>query len=928
MVEFRLLGGFEVLAGGRHVDVGHARQRDVLVVLLLEAGRTVPLERLADRVWGEQLPRNPKDALYSYLSRLRTALSGLVTIRRQDGGYRLDADPLTVDVHRFARLVERAKAAEEDVAALALYDEALALWRGRPLDELESPWLTAVREDLERQRRMARLGRNDVRLRCARQADVLAELDPEYLLDERAAGQLVEALWLDGRPADALREYERIRLRLAEELGADPGPHLRELHQRILTADVGGPVPRQLPPAPAAFAGRTAELAELDVLASAGTVVIAAAGGFGKTWLALRWAAANASRFPDGQLYVNLRGFDPAGEPVPSSTAVREFLGALGITPGAVPAGLDAQAALYRSLTADRRMLIVLDNARDTEQVVPLLPGGASCTVLITSRNRLGGLLATHGARSLALPTLPDAEAREVLERRLGPARLRAEPEAVAEILAHCGGLSLALAIVAARAAAEPAFALADLVIELREARLDALDAGELPASLRAVFSASYRALDAEAARAFRLLGLVPGSDVGRAAAVAMLGDGSLLRVLTTANLLMESPPGRFRMHDLVRLYAAEQAGPDESEAALARLFDHYLHWAGAAMNHFSPNEPYRRPPVAPSPGFAVREEAWAWLDVELPGLLAMGCHAVVNGKSDVVVRLAGTIARYLEVRAHYQDWLSLERQALACATPGELVHATAEQQIGWVLKQLGDLTTAREHLERALSSALTLGADLLESMCRSGLGALDEMQGRMPESRREFELSLAAARRTGYALLEGIALCNLGDFYYQAGDYEESVRYLELSGQIALDLPDGGLGGFVLSALGRAYAALGRPDVALGHHRRALEMSANGQNTNLEVVVLNDFGEVASGEEAIGLHQQALVLGRRIGQRYEVARAHYGLGRGFLGEGKENEAKTHLEAALAVYGELDAHEVDEVRVLLGDLGLRETLEG
>ena len=920
MVEFRLLGGFEVLAEGRHVDIGHARQRDVLVVLLLEAGRTVPIERLADRVWGEQLPRNPKDALYSYLSRLRTALSGLVTIRRQDGGYRLDADPLTVDVHRFARLVERAKAAE-DVDALALYDDALALWRGRPLDELESPWLTAVREDLNRQRRAALLGRNEVRLRCGRHADVLTELDPEDLLDERVAAQFLEALWLDGRSADALREYERIRVRLAEELGADPGPHLRELHQRLLTADAGGPVPRQLPPSPAAFAGRAAELSELDALASAGTVVIAAAGGFGKTWLALRWAAANTARFPDGQLYVNLRGFDPVGEPVPASAAVREFLGALGVTPGAVPAGLDAQAALYRSLTADRRMLIVLDNARDTGQIVPLLPGGASCTVLVTSRNRLGGLLATHGARSLALPTLPDAEARELLERRLGAARLQAEPEAVTEIVAHCGGLSLALGIVAARAAAEPGFALADLVAELREARLDALDAGELPASLRAVFSASYRALDADAARAFRLLGLVPGPDVGRAAAVAMLGDGSLLRVLTTANLLSESPPGRFRMHDLVRLYAAEQAGPDESEAALTRLFEHYLHWAGAAMNHFSPNEPYRRPPVASSPAFAEYEQARAWLDTELPGLLAMGCHAVINGMADVVVRLAGTIGRYLEVRALYHDWLATERAAMACTASGSLEHATAEQQVAGAFLRLGGFAAARDHYERALSRALAHDADLLESMCRSGLGSLDEMQGRMRESRHEFELALAAARRTGYALLEGIALCNLGDHCYLAGEWEESVRHLEHSGQIAIDLGDGGLGGFVLSALGRAYAALGMSDVATGHLRRALEMAGNGQNPNLEVAALNDFGEVSSGAEAIGLYERALVLARRIGHRYEAARAHYGLGRGFLGEGKENEARSHLEAALAGYRELGAYEVDEVRVLLSDLG-------
>ncbi len=919
MVEFRLLGGVEVLAGGRHVDVGHARQRDVLVVLLLEAGRTVPLERLADRVWGEQLPRSPKDALYSYLSRLRTALSGLAEIRRQDSGYRLDVDPLTVDIHRFARLVEQAEAAE-DVDALALYDEALALWRGQPLEELESPWLTTVRADLERQRRAALLGRNDVRLRCGRHADVLAELTGDEL-DERAAAQLVEALWLDGRPADALREYERVRVRLADELGADPGPQLRELHQRILTADSGAPVPRHLPPSPAAFAGRAAELSELDAQASAGIVVIAAAGGFGKTWLALRWAAANSARFPDGQLYVNLRGFDPAGEPVPPSAAVRELLGALGVPPGAVPAGLDAQAALYRSLTADRRMLIVLDNARDTEQVVPLLPGGASCLALVTSRNRLGGLLTTYGARSLALRTLPDAEARELLERRLGVARLRAEPEAVAEILAHCGGLSLALGIVAARAAAEPEFALADLVAELRETRLDALDAGELPASLRAVFSASYRALNAEAARAFRLLGVVPGPDIGRAAAVAMLGDGTLLRVLTTANLLAESPPGRFRMHDLVRLYAAELAGASESEAALERLSEHYLHWAGAAMNHFSPNEPYRRPPVAPSPTFEGWEPARVWLDTELTDLLALGKYAAAHGQRDVVVRLAQTLARYLEVAAQYPAWLTTQRAVLACTRPDELAYAIAEQQVAGALLRLGEFAEARGYYERALSSALVHGSALLESMSRSGIGSLHEMQGRMRESREEFELALEAARRTGYTFLEGIALCNLGDHFYLAGEYEEAIRCLELSGQIALDLSDGGLGGFVLSALGRAYAAVGRSDLAADHLRRALEMAGNGKNPNLEVMALNDFGEVAAGDEATGLHERALVLARRTGHRYELARAHHGLGRVFLNEGKKSEARFHLEAALVEYRELEAHEVAEVRSLLDGFG-------
>ncbi|MFB9684935.1 AfsR/SARP family transcriptional regulator [Amycolatopsis plumensis] len=922
MVDLRVLGPVEVLAGGTRLDIGHARQRDVLAVLLLDVGRAVPVARLVDRVWGERPPRQPRNSLYAYVSRLRTLLGALdgVTIERERDGYVLVADPQTVDVHRFESLLQQAKKTTDDHTALALYDEALALWRGTPLSELDSPWVAEVRAALERKRETAVLDRDDLRLRTGAHAAVLAEPAPDA--GERAAAQRIEALFLDGRPADALREYEEVRSRLADELGADPGPRLRGLHERILTG--GGPEPRQLPAAAPSFSGRAAELAALDrLLAPDGAVaVISGAGGLGKTWLAVRWATDHASRFPDGQLYVDLHGFDPAHEPVPAERAVRGFLGALGVAPASLPPEPDGQAALYRSLTARRRLLIVLDNAQDTRHVTPLLPGGSSCSVLVTSRHELGGLLTTHGARALPLRTLDEGQARELLAHRLGAARLAAEPEAVQDILARCGGMALALAIVAARVAAHPDRRLAALAAELRESRLDALDTGELTASLRAVFDASYRALPPAAATAFRLLGLVPTEDIGRAAATALLGDARAVRVLCAARLLEEHQPGRFRMHDLVKLYAAELVAADDPATRLAastRLFDHYLSWASAAMDRFSPHEPYVRPRVdGPRPDFAEVQSDRAWLDAERASMLALATSAP-EALADHVVRLAATLWRYLYVAAHHNEALTLHTTALALATPGTKEWGFAQHAVGMTLIFLGRFDAAAAHLEQALPLALRLRNDLLESMTRNSIATIEDIRGRRPEARRQYDAALAAARRTGYALLEGIALCNMGEHHRWCGNHQEAAKYLHQSGRIAEDLGSAGLGGPVLAALGSAYAGLGRPEDADAYFRRALEYAREGGNTNLEVTALNDFAATKSGSEAIPLYEKALALARRAGHLREQAFAQHGLGVAHRAAGNDAEAVAHLEAALVAYTELGAPEAEEVRALLAE---------
>ncbi|MER6914781.1 BTAD domain-containing putative transcriptional regulator [Streptomyces sp. NPDC000594] len=753
------------------MDLGPARQRTVLAALLMDVDRVVPVEGLAERVWGARPPRRVAAAVHTYLSRLRRVLerppqdaagvaggpgeSGgagvpggpggagacLPAIVRRPGGYTVLAGPGTVDVHLFHDLVARARAAADGEGALGLYDRALALWRGEPFAGVDTPWFNAVRASLTEQRHACRLDRNDLALRLGCHSALLPELGAchdEHPWDERLAAQFMIALCRNGRTADALRCFERVRCALAEELGSDPGPELRRLHQRVLAGDpalgpagrpgaVGagagsgsggsfagagsllvpgsfagaagsftapdglraGAVPHQLPSATRCFTGRTAELALLDQALGpvqedcardrarddhlrdgaaggapgAGAVcVISGGAGVGKTSLALHWAYRNAGRFPDGQLYVDLRGFARSGGPLEPASALRLLLCGLGVDPRVVPDGREGLAGLYRSLVADRRVLIVLDDAADAEQVAALLPGsaGAGAAVLVTSRRRLTGLAVTQGASTVPLSTLSGADSRELLGHRLGAARLVAEPEATATVLEHCAGLPLALGVVAARAAARPGFPLAALAEELRDGagRLTALGTGDPSADVRTALRLSYRALSGPAAGAFRLLSAVPGPDIGLGAAGSLLGcsPGSaraLLRELEAVHLVEQHWPGRYRVNGLVRLYSAELREAEPFERALRRVLDHYLHTAWAADRLL---DPYRYPPVwlgPPLPGVtpqrpADRRAAGAWFRAERACLPAARRVAERRGWDAVVWQLALVLDGFL----------------------------------------------------------------------------------------------------------------------------------------------------------------------------------------------------------------------------------------------------------------------------------------
>ncbi|WP_277743518.1 AfsR/SARP family transcriptional regulator [Streptomyces sp. LX-29] len=702
-MEFHVLGPLRVSGGGGTLALGGPRQRAVLAALILRANETVTPHYLAKAVWDTE-PASPRTNLRTYVSGLRKSFGEAEAgrlVTRADG-YLLRTDQAELDFQQFNRLAadgEEALRQGEPERAAELLRRALDLWRGEPLEGLATgPLLRAESERLAERHLVAVAQHARALIRLQRHTAVISDLTAlvrQHPLREELLGLLMLALYRGGRIPEALQAFQDGRRELIDRLGTEPGAELQQLHQRLLTATtasgvpepgIGSPaehrpaprrahpaVPRQLPLTPRLFTGRCGESAVLTQgLAALGDAVvisvIAGSGGIGKTWLALHWAHRHTDRFPDGQLYVDLRGFDSDAEPTSPESALRGFLDALGVEPDAVPAGLEAQAALYRSLTAGKRMLVLLDSARDTEQVLPLLPGGSSCMVLITSRHQLGGLVTTHGALPLVLDPLGEAEAHALLARHLGQERLYAEPGTAGELLSHCGGSPLALGIVAARAAAHPARPLTGLARELRNhaTRLDALDAGEARASIRTVLAGSLRSLKPETAWLFTLLGLVPGPDISLSAAAGLFGLPTtrarlFLRELEDVHLIRQYHPGRYTLHNLVRLYAAERADDQpawECAAALRRLLDFYAQTASTGARLLDPRHSRAtvpRPaaggePTAPDSA----SEALAWFHTERRCLLAAQ-HTAVERGWDIVAR---QLAWAMDVlRSRGQTW-------------------------------------------------------------------------------------------------------------------------------------------------------------------------------------------------------------------------------------------------------------------------------
>lgn len=617
-------------------------------------------------------------------------------------------------------------------------------------------------------------------------------------------------------------------------------------------AEQGIPVPRQLPAAPFVCVGRQRELellaGAMDEAAEQGTPVVVSAlagtGGIGKTWLALYWAHRNVDRFPDGQLFVDLRGRDATGEPMSLNTAVRGFIDAFGIPADRIPVDLGAQLGLYRSLVAGRRMLILLDNARDAAHAAPLLPGSPSCVVVVTSRDRLAGLVRSHGARSITLDVLSDDEARELLSTLIGAHRVEAEPRAAQDLITCCAGLPLALSIAASRATAHPSFPLAALVEELAHTRLGALDDGDGAVSLSAVLSWSYQALSEQEAMVFRMLGLAGGADVSLAAVASMarlpaLETARVLRALERVSLVHEHMPGRYRMHDLVQLYAEDVARQDES-GALSRLVDFYLHTAYRGDRLLDPDsqEVELKLPRCEPLAFASQAEAVEWFDIEHQNILA--AQQVAEGEA--VWQLAWVLHAYHWWRGHLHDDLKAWRHAEPAANDlwsKVLVH----QMLGFSYSRLRRYDEAFDQLDRALAVVDRLGDPSRQAAVHHAAARAAGEQGNAERALHHAVEALQLYRLAGAPLREAWALIMIATFAGKLGDQELAVSSAEKALSLFHEREYAPGKAAALNALGTLLGSVGDHACAMAYHESALTIRRELGNSYAEADTLAQLG-------------------------------------------------------------------------------------
>jgi DNA-binding SARP family transcriptional activator/tetratricopeptide (TPR) repeat protein len=907
-----LLGEVELSAGPARVDLGPAKQRGVLAALAMTPGRTVSVATLVDRVWGERPPRST-NAIAPYAARLRRLLpDGVAALRFTAGGYRLECARDIVDLHRARRIAgaaRRARAAGDDEAAAALFGAALDGWSAEPLAGLSGEWAARTRAALVAERLDLYAERAGSQLACARYAEVVDELRPvlaERPAAEGVAAALIRALACSGRTAAALTAYAEVRAAVAAELGSEPSPGLRELHVRILRGQLPDPPaaaalprPSTLPPETAGFIAREDELDRLDLLLAGDTAVprIAAvwgAAGIGKTALAVRWAHRAAPAFPDGVLYADLRGFDAAGTATAVGDVLRDLLEALGVGADRIPSTVDARTGLYRSTVAGRRVLVVLDNARDADQARPLLPGSVTCATLVTSRADLTGLVAREGARPLVLDLLGPDDAYRLLSARLGAGRLAAEPAAVRRITAACGGLPLALAVVAARAAVHPAAPLAAvseaLDRTLREERpLDAFAGTDPAADVRAVLSWSYRQLG-PAATLFRRIGLAPGG-LTAAAAASLLGEtpeGTRRRLaeLLAAGLLGEPVPGRYALHDLLHAYAAELAtgadAPEERRAAQQRLLDHYVHTSIAATRVV---RPYRTVMSAPPPRAGVttapvedKQQALDWFRAERPALLAVLRRAAAAGDDTESWRLADGLIAYLDLTGTWREVREAATLGRRAAERAGDLYGQGRMHMAFAVgaDRHGDNEVAKEAYLAALEVFRRLGDATAMGDAHNNLARVLSREDRNTDAVRHVHEALELYRAVGDDHRHARSLSGLAWYEVMLGDVAAALRHCEeaLSALRAVDDTDGIAA--TLDTVATAHQRLGDHAAARTAYRQALDLHQHDGDRYNEAVVLAHLGDNAdaagSAEEAREYWTAALQIFEQMGNPDAVA--------------------------------------------------------
>jgi DNA-binding SARP family transcriptional activator len=994
-MRFRMLGSLRVRTGATWVPVAAEQQRLVLAVLLVDAGRAVSTDRLVDAVWGVQPPRRAVNTMQAYVMRLRRLLGDDAVVTR-GRGYELVAGRDDIDAMVFERLVAAGRRDLEQgrpEAGVPRLARALALWRGPVFADVPASAALAGRAaQLEQVRLAAEEDHLAALIQLGRFAETIEELQrlvDEQPLRERRWALLMQALDGCGRRGEALEAFQRARRALHDALGLEPGPQLRELQRAILAADVHdtgagqrptvgthvaagthvatGPAAAQLPGDVVAFTGRERQLARLDAMSnraggeSATAVVISAiagTAGVGKTALAVRWAHRARDRFPDGQLYINLRGYADA-PPVRPIEALARFLRALGVPADQVPADVDEASGLYRSLLAGRRMLVLLDNARDAEQARPLLPGSSGCLALVTSRDRLNGLVALDGAMAFSLDVLSETEARTLLVRVLGRRRVDAESAAATELVRLCGNLPLALRIAAADLSTRPHASIAEYAARLSQDRLDTLKVdGDPQAGVRAAFDLSYATLADGPRRLLRLLGLVPGPDVTAPAAAALAGTAPELASrwlarLVDAHLVAQESLGRYALHDLLRCYALERAeaeeDPAERQAAVERLYGYYLDHTYAAADLLHPE--FLRLPytAATTVGIGDLSAATAWIEAERVNLIGAVRHTAVHGPRRTAWLLADALRSCLAARMDTQDWEEVAEAGLAAAEADDDQHGITAAQIslarlhsvrgrfddaiasyqraaehakraGWLhaeahaqgaiggeYQMLGKLHLAATHLSQSLVMQQELraaaifrgqGATTAEARANGALGIAYHTLGRLDDATASITAALSVLRDAGDRYYLSVLQSALAEVYRDRGNHADALDLAVAAVALADDIADPWQRCSALLALASVHHHRGEHGPAVTGYAQALALAREVGDEFLEADILvrlaGTHHSAGRHDAAIDLSQQALAIARQ---------GSYPL----LG----GQALTVLAAAHLARGQLDAA-VDE----------------
>ncbi len=1025
-MRFRVLGPVELRRDGNPVTVVGEKQRTLLAMLVINAGKTVSHDQLLTALWGADHPASARKRLHNYVWSLRRLLNDSDALLRMPTGYRLRISPGESDLEVFLTTTSQGRgllAAGDLFQAAQRFHHALALWRGPALSGTGTEVRASEGMALDEQRLAVLVERISADLALGRHNELVGELRrlvADHPLHEPLHAHLMLALYRTGRHSETLTVFRDLRRVLTTELGTEPGPDLQRLHQRILANDpdlhppppattsktttsgtvtsevttseavtskpatsevaasevatskaaasevtasevtasevvaleveraapplgagsavpadgssspADGPFPAsevaglcQLPRTIGDFTSRDVEIERLvrgaveEVDSAVVIEAIDGMAGVGKTALAVHVAHRLAGRFPDGQLFVDLHGHTPGREPVPPLEALRALLRATGTAREKIPDDVEEAAALWRSVAACRRMLIVLDNAATAGQVRPLLLGRPGSHIVITSRRRLADL---DDVTVLSLDVLSRAEAVALLTQIIGAERAHPERRALDEVADLCGYLPLALRIAAARLLHRPAWTVRDLATRLgdQRRRLRELRAGDR--DVAAALTVSYHQLTALQQRMFRLLGLVPGDDVDAHAAAALTGSSlseaeGTLEELLDAHLLQQHTAGRYGFHDLLRDYAQQTCQADEPDgerrAALERLCAHYLAAATLAvraLGHGVHHQPFSEPvsSVEP-PAITTRDQATAWLDAERGNLVA----AALTVHDIWAVDMSMTLWKYLYYHAHYSEALTLHHHASDTAQllGDQNAHIQMLINLGITFWKKAHYEQSLQHHRQALDLARQIGDRATQSRALINLGITWAMTGDYERSNDCFERSLVLSRETGNRQREGRNLVNLGTNYERMGRYRLALRYQEQALACARDSDDQATEGRALGSLGYIYSRLGRYELAVGHSRLALTIARQTGDRDWEVEVLNNLGVAYTGlrryQEALPCYQQSLALSREIGSRSSQAETLSELGNFYLQLGRYPEARDHHQQALTMVDEM-----------------------